>query len=168
MFFGVSTLQDFHVLVSLVGIATGFVVLYGLLKSQRMERMTAIFLGTTLITLLTGFVFPFNGFTPAIAVGILGTLIIAVALVARYGRHMLGRWRGIYVITAVISLYLNVFVLVVQLFQKVPAFNVYAPTGSEPPFAIVHGIVLLAFIVAGYLAYRRFHPAPFVFGSPAI
>lgn len=159
MFFGVSTLQTFHVLISLIGIGTGLVVLYGLLGSRRMDGMTAVFLVTTLITTLSGFLFPFNGVTPAFAVGIVSTLIMIVALLARYPRHMSGAWRGIYVVAAVASLYLNVFVLVVQLFLKVPSLNTLAPTGSEPPFAITQAIVLAFFLVAGYLAWRRFHPA---------
>ena len=115
MFFGVSTLQSFHVLVSFIGIATGLVVLYGLIASQTMSRMTAIFLVTTFVTTVTGFLFPITVFTPAIGVGIISTVLMVVCFYARYGQRMVGRWRGVYVITAVISLYLNAFVLVVQL-----------------------------------------------------
>lgn len=160
MFFGVSTLQTFHVLLSLVGIVTGLVVLYGLLESRRMSGMTAAFLSTTLLTNLTGFVFPINGFTPALGVGIIGTAVMAVCIAARYLQRMDGAWRGIYVSTAVVSLYLNVFVLVVQLFLKVPSLNGLAPNGNEPPFAIAQGLVLIFFAAAGWLAYRRFHPVP--------
>jgi hypothetical protein len=160
MFFGVSTLQTFHVLISLIGIASGIVVVWGLLSSRRLSGLTAVFLVTTLLTNLTGFLFPFNGFTPAIGVGIIGTVIMALCLAARYLKRMERGWRGVYVVTAVVSLYFNLFVLVVQLFQKVPALNVHAPTGSEPPFAVVQGIVLLACLVAGFLAFRRFHPPP--------
>jgi hypothetical protein len=156
MFFGVSTLQTGHVLLSFAGIAAGFIVLYGLLTSQRMSAMTAIFLATTLLTNLTGFVFPFNGFTPAIGVGIIGTLVMAVCLWARYARDMAGRWRGIYVATAVLSLYLNLFVLVVQLFLKVPSLHALAPNGNEPPFAITQGVLLMASVFIGWLAHRRF------------
>jgi hypothetical protein len=158
MFFGVSGLQTFHVLISLVGIGTGLVVLFGMMGANRMSLLTAVFLVTTLVTTLTGFMFTFNGFTPAIGVGVVSTLIMIVALVARYLRRMEGAWRGIYVVTAVASLYLNVFVLVVQLFLKVPPLHAYAPTGSEPPFAIVQGVVLLLFIAAGILALIRFRP----------
>ncbi|WP_274627067.1 hypothetical protein [Arvimicrobium flavum] len=158
MFFGVSTLQTFHVLVSLVGIVSGLVVLYGLLTSQRMSTLTAIFLATTLVTTLTGFLFPITVFTPALGVGVISTLVMIVALLARYPRRMRGPWRAIYVVTAVLSLYLNVFVLVVQLFLKVPALNALAPNGSEPPLAVAQGLVLLFFVVTGYLAVRRFHP----------
>jgi hypothetical protein len=160
MFFGVSALQSFHVAISLVGIATGIVVLFGMFSSRRMSLLTAVFLATTLATTLTGFIFPFNGLTPALGVGIVSTLVLAVALVARYQRRMSGSWRGIYVGTAVLSLYLNVFVLVVQLFQKVPALNAFAPTGSEPPFAVAQGLALLLFVAAGFVAYRNFRPTP--------
>jgi hypothetical protein len=160
MFFGVSTLQTFHVLMSLIGIASGIVVVWGMLSSRRMSGLTAAFLVTTLVTNLTGFLFPFNGVTPAIVVGIVGTVVMAICLAARYLKRMENGWRGVYVVTAVISLYFNLFVLVVQLFLKVPALNAYAPTGSEPPFAAVQGVVLLACLVAGFLAFRRFHPLP--------
>lgn len=158
MFFGVSILQDVHVLLSLIGIATGLIVVYGLAKSRRMERMTLLFLATTLLTNLTGFLFPFGGFTPALGVGIIGTAVMAICLIARYIKGMHGRWREIYVITAVLSLYLNVFVLVVQLFLKVPALHALAPNGNEPPFAAVQAVVLLAAIASGWLATRRFRP----------
>ncbi|MBX3568892.1 MAG: hypothetical protein KF914_12595 [Rhizobiaceae bacterium] len=168
MFFGVSGLQTFHVLVSLVGIVSGLVVLSGLIRSQRMSQLTALFLATTLTTTLTGFVFPFNGFTPAIGVGIISTIVMAICLYARYGRRMGGAWRGIYVITAVISLYLNVFVLVVQLFLKVPSLHGLAPNGSEPPFGIAQGVVLIFFLVTGFVAWRRFRPASgAIVGQPA-
>lgn len=168
MFFGVSTLQTFHVLISFVGIITGLIVLYGMVASQKMSLMTAVFLVTTLVTTLTGFVFPITVFTPAIGVGIISTLIMIVCFYARYGQRMTGRWRGIYVVTAVISLYLNVFVLVVQLFLKVPSLNVLAPNGNEPPFAATQGAVLLFFVATGFLAWRRFNPSgPILFGRTA-
>ncbi|NGN42825.1 hypothetical protein G6N74_17280 [Mesorhizobium sp. CGMCC 1.15528] len=153
-----STFTLLHVIISLIGIVTGLVVLYGLLKSQRMDSWTSIFLLTTVLTSVTGFLFPFNGFTPAIAFGILSMILLIAAIAARYAYHLAGSWRWIYVVTAVISLYLNCFVLVVQSFLKVPALNALAPTGSEPPFAIVQGIVLLFFLITGFLAVRRFHP----------
>ncbi|MCO5066171.1 MAG: hypothetical protein M9924_17400 [Rhizobiaceae bacterium] len=158
MFFGVSLLQDIHVLISLVGIVTGLLVVWGLLKSRTMEGLTAIFLVTTLLTNLTGFLFPITGFTPALGVGVIGTLVMIACLVARYVQKMHGAWRGIYVVTAVLSLYLNVFVLVVQSFLKIPALHTLAPNGNEPPFAVVQGLVLLAAIILGWLAYRRFFP----------
>ena len=158
MFFGVSTLQTFHVIISFIGIATGIVVVYGLVSSQRMSLLTLVFLVTTLVTTLTGFLFTISVFTPALGVGIISTFVMIAAFYARYAKGMAGRWRGIYVITAVLSLYLNTFVLIVQLFQKVPALNALAPTGSEPPFAVTQGILLLVCIIAGYRAHRRFHP----------
>ena len=168
MFFGVSALQTFHVLVSLAGIASGLVVLFGMMRSRRMSQLTAFFLATTLITTLTGFVFPFNGFTPAIGVGIISTIIMAICLYARYGRRMDGAWRGTCVVTAVISLYLNVFVLVVQLFLKMPSLHALAPNGNEPPFGIAQGAVLVFFLVAGFLAWRHFRPASAaMIGQPA-
>ena len=123
--------------------------------------MTAVFLVTTLVTTLTGFVFPFNVLTPAIVVGVISTVVMIVAFYARYGRRMAGGWRGIYVITAVISLYFNVFVLVVQLFQKVPSLNAFAPTGSEPPFAVAQGALLLFFLATGYLGLAAVPPGRF-------
>ncbi|KRA00471.1 hypothetical protein ASD64_00935 [Mesorhizobium sp. Root157] len=158
MFFGVSTLQTFHVLVSLVAIGTGVIVLYGLMSSQKMSLLTFIFLVTTLATTLTGFLFPLNGFTPAVSVGIISIFVLIAVFYARYGRRMTGRWRGVYVVTAVLSLYFNVFVLVAQMFQKVPALKALAPNGSEPPFLAVQAMLLLLFLVAGYRAYRLFRP----------
>jgi hypothetical protein len=149
----------FHVLLSLIGIATGFVVMSGLLKSERLNGWTANFLFFTLATSVTGFLFPFNGFTPAIGVGIIAVIVMIATLAARYVYRMAGPWRPIYVVGAVISQYLNVFVLVVQLYLKVPALHALAPNGNEPPFAITQGIVLVLFIIAGFLAVRRFHPA---------
>ncbi|MBL8582203.1 MAG: hypothetical protein JNL61_08260 [Rhizobiaceae bacterium] len=160
MFFGVSTLQTFHVLISLVAIASGIVVVWGLITSRPFGALTAVFLVTTLLTNLTGFLFPFNGFTPAIGVGIVGTIVVALCLLARYPMRMQQGWRGVFVVTAVISLYLNLFVLVVQLFLKVPALHAYAPTGSEPPFAVAQGLVLIACVLAGIIAYRRFRRSP--------
>jgi hypothetical protein len=158
MFFGVSTLQTVHVLITLVGIVAGLWVLAGMIRGRRMNAMTLVFLLVTLASTLSGFLLPLNGFTPAVITGIVSLLVLAVAFWARYGAGMRGGWRGGYVIGAAISLYLNVFVLVVQVFQKVPALHALAPGGSEPPFAVAQGLVLLAFIVAGVLAFRRFRP----------
>ena len=155
-----NTYTLFHVLLSLVGILSGLVVLYGLLNAQRLPAWTQLFVWTTVATTLTGFGFPFNGFTPAIGTGIVSTLVLIFLLVALFAKKLIGPWRTVYVITAVISLYLNVFVLIVQLFLKVPALHALAPQGKEPPFAIAQGIALLFFIVAGYLAVKRFYPAP--------
>jgi len=147
-----------HVLISLVGIVTGLVVLSGLLKSKMMNGWTAWFLATTVATSVTGFLFPFHGFTPAIGVGILSTLILVVTLITRYNKHLVGAWRWIYVVGAVAALYFNTFVLVVQSFLKIPVLHVLAPQGNEPPFAIAQGVVLLFYVVTGCLAIRRFKP----------
>jgi hypothetical protein len=148
-----------HVILSVIGIATGLVVVGGLLAGSRLPVTTAIFLVTTLATTLGGFLFPFNGFTPAIGVGIVSTIVLLLTIAARYVYRLQGSWRSIYVGGAVLSLYLNSFVLVVQSFLKVPTLNIYAPTGSEPPFAITQGIVLAVFIVLGVLSVIRFRSA---------
>ncbi len=147
-----------HVILSLVGIFSGLVVLYGLFTANPMNGWTLIFLVTTAATSLTGFGFPFHGITPAIIVGILSLLILAAAIAARYACHLAGSWRWIYVIAAVVALYFNVFVLVVQSFLHIPALHALAPNGSEPPFAIAQGIVLVLFLGAGILAVKKFHP----------
>jgi hypothetical protein len=147
-----------HVVLSLIGILSGLVVLCGLFSANRMNGWTMIFLVTTVATSVTGFGFPFHGVTPAIILGILSLVVLLAAIVARYVFHLAGSWRWIYVVGSVIALYFNVFVLAVQAFLKIPALHALAPTGSEPPFAIAQGIVLLLFIVAGTLAVKRFHP----------
>ncbi len=149
MGFAATPLTLIHTLISLVGIASGLVVLYGLLTSQRMPAWTAVFLAFTVATSVTGYFFPIHGFTPAIGVGIISLVILAVALAGRYAFHLAGPWRWIYAATATAALYLNTFVLVVQLFLKVPALHALAPKGSEPPFAITQGLVLLFFVVSG-------------------
>ena len=153
-----ATYTMLHVVISLIGIVSGLIVVGGLLSGTRLSVMTAIFLITTLATTLGGFLFPFNGFTPAIGVGVISTIILAVTIAARYIYRLRDRWRWIYAGGAVLSLYLNFFVAVVQSFQKIPAFNAYAPMGNEPPFAIAQGIVLVGFIVIGMVALARFRP----------
>lgn len=145
-----------HVLISLAGIVSGFVVLAGLLTAKRLDGGTAVFLVTTIATSLTGFGFPFERLMPGHIVGAISLIVLAVSIYARYGRHLAGGWRSAYVVTAVVALYFNVFVLVAQLFMKVPALEALAPTQSEPPFAVAQGIVLIAFIVMGALAVRSF------------
>lgn len=162
MILGMTPFTLFHVLLSLIGIATGLVVLRGLLANERMDGLTSIFLATTAATTITGFLFPFSGFTPAIGVGIVSTVVLAAAIAARYVYGMRGTWRGVYVVGAVVGLYLNCFVLVVQAFLKIGPLNALAPNGSEPPFAIAQAVVLLFFLWAGFVALRRFRPA----GSP--
>jgi hypothetical protein len=155
---GLTPLVLIHTLISLVGIATGFGVLAGLLRSERLDRWTAWFLASTILTSASGFILPAAKFLPSHAVGILSLAILALACYARYAKRMAGGWRAAYVASAVAALYFNVFVLVAQLFLKVPALHALAPTQSEPPFAVAQGIVLLVFAAAGVLAVRRFHP----------
>ena len=145
-----------HVAISLVGIASGFAVLFGLLAGKRLDGWTKLFLITTVATSVTGFFFPFHGFTPAIGVGIISLVVLAVAIFARYGRNLAGSWRWIYVVTAMIALYLNVFVGIVQAFQKVPALKAIAPMQTEPPFAVTQLVVLGLFILIGIVAAIRF------------
>lgn len=158
MFVDLPTFTLIHTLISVVAIVAGFIVLGGLFTAQRMGLMTAIFLLFTAATSITGFLFPFNGFTPAIGVGIVAIVILLITIIARYIRRLAGGWRLIYTAGAVISLYLNVFVLIVQSFQKVPALNAYAPTGSEPPFAATQGAVLALFVIFGLVAIWKFRP----------
>ena len=153
---GMSTFTLAHVVLSLVGIFSGFVVVLGLIAAKRLDIWTAVFLATTVATSVTGFGFPIHGFTPGIGVGIVLLPALAVAIFARYVRHLIGVWRPVYVVTAVIALYLNFFVLIVQSFQKVPVLETLAPTQSEPPFAITQLIALAVFIAIGALAAARF------------
>jgi hypothetical protein len=155
---GMSLVLLVHVALSLIGIATGLVVLYGLMKSDRMDSMTLVFLLTTAATTLTGFFLPFSTITPAVTLGIISTVVLIPTFAARYGFGMRGIWRWIYVGGAVLALYFNCFVLVVQAFLKVAALHALAPNGSEPPFAIAQGVVLLFFVVTGVLSLRRFRP----------
>jgi hypothetical protein len=152
-----TTFTLFHVLLSLVGIATGFVVVFGLITAERLDRWTAVFLATTIATSLTGFLFPFHKLLPSHVIGIISLITLAIAFVARYIRHLTSAWRWIYAVNVVIGLYLNVFVLVAQLFQKIPALKSLAPTQSEPPFLIAQLVVMALFIVLGIFAVKRFH-----------
>ena len=155
MFSNLSPFTKLHVAISLIGIVSGLVLMFGLLVGRRLYGWTELFLISTLLTSMTGFFFPFHGVTPAIVVGIISLVLLAVAIVARYARHLAGAWRWIYVVTAMISLYLNVFVLIVQLFQKVPALKALAPTQSEPPFVVVQLVVLALFVVLTITAAIR-------------
>jgi len=147
-----------HTAISLIAILAGLIVLYGLLTVNRMPAMTLFFLVTTIATSVTGFFFHREQLLPSHIVGILSLVVLAVTVLALYTYRLRGIWRAVYVIGAVISLYLNVFVLVVQSFLKVPALHQLAPQGNEPPFAIAQGVVLLLFIVLGILAFKRFRP----------
>jgi hypothetical protein len=153
-----ATFTLFHVILSLIGIGAGVIVLAGMLYAKKLEAWTALFLVTTVATSVTGFLFPFKSFGPPHAVGIISLVVLALTLPALYVYRLVGRWRSIYVIGAVVSLYFNAFVGVVQAFQKIPVFNRLAPLGNEPPFAIAQALVLLLFLVLGWLAVKRFHP----------
>jgi len=152
-----TTFTFVHVLISLVAIASGVVVGLGLVGGKRMDGLTALFLTTTVLTSVTGFLFPYKGVTPGIIVGIISMVMLAIAIYARYPKQMAGGWRKTYVITAMIALWLNVFVLLVQSFEKVPALHALAPTQKEPPFAIAQVTVMLIFIIWTVLAAKRFH-----------
>jgi hypothetical protein len=149
-----------HVVISLAGIGTGFVVLYGLIVAKRLDHATAIFLLTTVLTSVTGFFFPFEHFMPSHALGILSLLVLAVAVYARYGRHLAGAWRATYVISAVIALYFNVFVLIAQMFMKVDALKALAPTQSEPPFLVTQLVVMAIFVGLTIAATIKFRIKP--------
>jgi hypothetical protein len=155
----VETFTFVHVVISLVGIMTGFIVVALMLQSAPIAGWNAFFLVSTILTSVTGYFFPITqGVTPAHVVGAISLAILAVALFAVYGKKLEGRWRATYVATAVAALYLNFFVAIVQSFNKFAYLNKFAPTGAEPPFAITQGIVLLLFIVMGVAAVRRYHP----------
>jgi hypothetical protein len=149
-----------HVVISLVGIGSGMVVMFGLLAGRRLDGWTGLFLVTTVATSASGFGFPFTHLLPSHKVGLLSLLFLAAAILARYVFHLAGAWRPVYVISAVIALYFNVFVLVVQLFEKVPALNALAPTQKEPPFLIAQLFVLALFIALGIATTIRFRNQP--------
>jgi hypothetical protein len=149
-----------HVVLSLIGIVSGFVVVFGLLAMKRLDRWTALFLVSTVATSVTGFLFPFHHFLPSHGVGIISLLVLGVAILARYARHLAGAWRRIYVVSAVIALYLNVFVLIVQLFEKVPALKAMAPMQSEAPFKVTQLVALALFVVLAIFAAIKFRSEP--------
>ena len=151
-----SLLTSVHVALSLVGIAAGFVVLFGLLAGRLLGKWNSLFLVTTIATSVTGFFFPFHGVTPGIVVGVLSLIVLAIALLALHSKRLEGAWRKVYVITAMIALYFNVFVLIVQLFEKVPALHAMAPTQSESPFKMAQGGNLVLFVVLTIIATMRF------------
>ncbi len=156
-----------HTVISLIGILSGIIVLFSMLEGRNSPGMTALFLATTVLTSVTGFLFPFTSLLPSHIVGIISLVVLAVAIAALYVFRLSGAWRLIYVIGAVLSLYLNAFVGVVQSFQKLSFLQPLAPTQSEPPFIIAQTAVLLIFVVLGFLAVRRFHPTGFGRGLAA-
>ncbi len=169
MVFGISlqTYTLLHVLISLIGIVTGFVVISGFIRSKRLDGWQALFLLTTILTSVTGFGFPFNGITPAIKLGVISLAVLAIAVLARYAFHFSGKWRAAYVICACLAQYFNVFVLVVQSFEKIPALKGFAPTQQEPPFLVAQLVVLAIFIALTILSVKRFHLEPVAAGKSA-
>ncbi len=160
MIFGMTILTSVHVLLSLVGILAGFVVMFGLLSAKQLHGWTAVFIWTTVATSVTGFLFPFHKFLPSHAIGILSLLVLTVAIYALYGKHLSGGWRQAYAVNAMIALYFNVFVLIAQLFMKVPALKALAPTQTEAPFKEAQLAALVAFVVLTILAAIKFRSEP--------
>jgi hypothetical protein len=150
-----------HVIISLIAIGSGFIVLFGLLNGKLLGSLNGLFLLTTVLTSVTGFFFPFEKITPGIILGILSLIVLAIALLGLYAFHLKGPWRTTYVVTAMLALYFNMFVLVAQLFMKVPAIHALAPTQTEAPFKIAQLLLLVIFIVAIIAAARKFrHSLP--------
>jgi len=155
----ISAFTTFHVILSVIGIVTGLVAVFGMLSARRCSAWTALFLLTTVATSVTGFMFPSSAFDAAQGVGVISLVTLAASILALYVYQLAGAWRWIYVVSAVLALYLNVFVGVVQAFQKVPFLHPLAPKGSEPPFVIAQVLVMAIFVILGILAIKRFHPA---------
>ncbi|SRR5258706_15816128 len=156
MILGMSTYAFIHTLISLLGIGSGLVVLVGLLSANPMDGWTSLFLWSTALTCVTGFFFPFHGLKPSYVVGVLTLILLALAYVGRYKKQYAGGWRKTYVISTVIALYFNVFVLIFQSFLKIPALNALAPTQTEPPFKIAQLAALVLFVVLGVSAFKKF------------
>jgi hypothetical protein len=156
-----SAFTTLHVIISLIAIVVGLIVMFGMLGPYHPGGLTGIFLLFTILTSVTGFMFPFNGVTPGILIGILSCVLLAIACIALYAMKIAGPWRWIYAVTALASLYLNVFVLIIQSFLKISPLHAIAPGNppSGPAFAVVQGIVLLFFVVMIIGAARRFKPA---------
>jgi len=148
-----------HVVISLVGIMTGFIVVAVMLQNGPLAGWNGFFLVSTIATSVTGFFFPLKAFGPPHIVGAISLVVLAVALFALYGRKLAGPWRVVYIASALFALYLNVFVGVVQSFDKVTYLHKFAPNGSEPPFAVTQAVVLILFGLIGFVAARRYHPA---------
>jgi hypothetical protein len=148
-----------HVVLSLIGIISGIILLSGMFSAKRLDGWTALFLATTVSTSATGFFFPGDQLLPSHVVGILSLAVLAVAILALYVYGLAGSWRWLYVAGTVVALHVNVFVGVVQAFQKLPFLQPLAPTQSEPPFLVAQAVVLAVFIVLGIAAVRSFHPA---------
>ena len=154
----VEAFTTLHVVISLLAIAAGLVVLVAMSGGRHLGAMTGFFLLTTILTSVTGFFFPLKAIGPPHIFGVISLVALAISLVALYGRKLNGVWRSAYIVTAVLSLYLNCVVLVVQSFQKIPALNAFAPKGSEPPFLIAQGVTLVVIGYLAFLALRRYRP----------
>ncbi len=148
-----------HLVISLIAIGSGLIAVGGMFASHRLPVTTALFLLTTVLTSVTGFLFPIHGFTPGLGVGIISCVILLIALYAYYGKHLTGAWRWIYVVTAIAALYFNIVVLIVQSFQKVAALTALAPTQSEPPFLTAQVAMMAIFILIAIVALIKFRPA---------
>ena len=160
MSLGIAIFTFVHVALSLVGIAAGFVVVFGLISSKQLDKWTKLFFATAVVTSLTGFLFPFHKLLPSHVIGLISLVALTIAFLALYARRLNGAWRWIYVVNIVTALYLNVFVLVAQAFLKVSALKATAPTQSEPPFLVAQLVVMALFVLLGIFAVKKFHPAP--------
>ena len=155
----IATFTILHVIISLIAIVSGIYVVIAMVGGSKPAGWTALFLLTTVVTSVTGFLFPITHFTPAVGTGIVSLIVLAFALAALYAKHLSGAWRWIYVVTAIAALYFNVLVLIVQAFLKVPFLHPLAPNGNEPPFLIAQTLALVVFVALGIAAVIRFHPA---------
>jgi hypothetical protein len=160
MILSLTPLTFVHVVLSLIGILGGFVVLFGMLTDEKLDGWTALFLWATILTSVTGFLFAYHKFLPSHLFGIISLVVLLVAIYARYSRQLAGGWRRTYVITALAAQYLNVFVLIAQLFMKVPAPHALAPTQTEPPFKLAQLVVLMVFVVLTIAAVKKFRGEP--------
>ena len=160
MIFGITTFTLIHVVFSLVGIIAGLVVAGGLVAGKRLDRWAVVFLVTTVLTSATGFGFPFVKFLPSHAVGIVSLVVLPVVIVAHYVKHFAGAWRSTYAVGVVLATYLNAFVLVAQLFRRIPVLFLAAPTQSEPPFALTQALVLALFVWLAVAAVKGFRAEP--------
>src|SRR5258708_151885 len=166
MILGLATFTQLHVIISLIAIVSGIIVALGRLGARRMPGMTALFLITTVATSVSGFMFDtpaeaprvIGSFDPPQVVGVISLIFLALAILALYSYKLAGSWRAVYVISAMIALYFNCFVLVVQSFQKIPFFHALAPTQKEPPFAVAQLVVLIALVGLGIAAFKKFRP----------
>jgi hypothetical protein len=159
-FISLSVYTTIHVIISLIAIITGFVAVFEMIGNKRLGVWNAVFIWTTVATSVTGFGFPLTGVTPGIIVGVISLVLLAVALAALYGQHLARSWRWIYVVMAIGALWFNVFVGIVQSFQKIGALQALAPTQSEPPFQIAQGVALVLVVALAVLALRKFRPLP--------